>query len=173
MTQEKAFLEAFDNYADALYRHAFFRISDKEHAQDLMSEAFTKTWDYMTKGNEINDFRPFLYRTLNRLIIDEYRKKKTESLEKLLDDQEVPVSAFDELVDGDRDDFEMKLDATRVHEMLAEMPHSYREVVVMRFIDGLMPAEIADALEDSVNNVSVKIHRGLQWLQKYAADRNM
>jgi RNA polymerase sigma-70 factor (ECF subfamily) len=167
MSQEQAFLEAFDMYADALYRHAYFRISDKERAKDLVSDTFMKTWDYIRKGNDVLDMRPFLYRTLNRVIIDEYRKKKPESLDALLDDQEVPISAFDELVEGSLEKLEWELDAKRVPELLEAMPHSYREVVVMRYIDGLMPAEIAEMLDESVNSVSVRIHRGLQWLTKY------
>ncbi|MBP9750191.1 MAG: RNA polymerase sigma factor [Candidatus Pacebacteria bacterium] len=167
MTQEDAYLEAFDVYSDALYRHAYFRVSDREKAKDLLADAFMKTWDYIRKGNVVDDFRPFLYRTLNRLIIDEYRKKKTESLDALLEDEHVPSGVFEELVDGSLEKLEWELDAKRVPELLEAMPEAYREVVVMRYIDGLMPAEIAEMLGEPVNSVSVRIHRGLQWLVKY------
>lgn len=165
------FLSAFDAYADALFRHAYFRVSDREKAKDLVADAYTKTWDYIRKGNEVDDFRPFLYRTLNRLIIDEYRKKKSVSLDALLEDQEVPEGAFEELFEGGIEDMEFKLDAKRVPDMLKEMPHVYREVVVMRFFDGLLPGEIAEMLGEPVNNVSVRIHRGVQWLIKYVDDK--
>lgn len=167
MSQEKLFLEAFDQFADALYRHCYFRISDKERAKDLVSETFTRTWDYVVKGNTVNEFKPFLYRTLNHLIIDEYRKKRVESLDALLEDAAVPESAFHELVEGHREDVEMKLDAQLIPALLERMPQSYREVVVMRYVDGMMPAEIADALGESVNVVSVRIHRGIAWLTKH------
>jgi RNA polymerase sigma-70 factor, ECF subfamily len=168
MKQEREFLEAFEKHADALYRHCYFRLSDKERAKDLVSEAFTRTWDYLVKGSTVDDFRPFLYRTLSRLIIDEYRKKKTESLDSLLRDSEVPEGAFEELVEGNREDFELSIDARQIPHMLAEMPDNYREVVVMRFIDGLQPAEIAEILDESVNTISVRIHRGIAWLSKKA-----
>lgn len=171
MKQEKAFLEAFDNYADALFRHGFFRLSDKERAKDLVSEAFTRTWDYLVKGNTIDDFRPFLYRTLNRLIIDEYRKKRTESLDALLDDSDVPEGAFEDLVEGSREETEFLLDARQIPKMLEGMPPSYREVVVMRYFDGLMPVEIAEILAEPVNTISVRIHRGMAWLSKKYTER--
>jgi len=164
MSQEQAFLDAFDSYSDALYRHCYFRVADKERAKDLVSDTFTRTWDYLVKGGSVDDFKPFLYKTLNHLIIDEYRKKKTESLDALLDDREVPESAFPELVEGSREDFELALDAKAVTELLVLMPAQYREVVVMRYMDGLMPAEIAKLLGESVNTVSVRIHRGVAWL---------
>jgi RNA polymerase sigma-70 factor (ECF subfamily) len=168
MKQEQAFLEAFDSYADALYRHCYFRVSDPERARDIVSDTFTRTWDYLVKGNTVDEFKPFLYRTLNHLIIDEYRKKKTESLDALLDEQAVPIGAFEELVEGSREATEMALDAKRIPELLAQMPEAYRVVVIMRYLDGLMPAEIADLLHESVNTVSVRIHRGMAWLTKYA-----
>ncbi len=167
MNQEQAFLEAFDKYADALYRHSYFRVSDKERAKDLVSEAFTRTWDYLRKGNIVDDFRPFLYRTLNRLIIDEYRKRRTESLDALLDESEVPEGVFEELVEGSREELELSLDAKQVPLLLEHMPEAYREVVVMRYFDGLMPAEIAAIVGDSVNTISVRIHRGVAWLANH------
>ena len=70
--QETAYREAFETLADPLFRHAFFRLSDRERAYDLVQEAFLKTWDHLVAGGEVRHFRSFLYRTLNNLIIDEY-----------------------------------------------------------------------------------------------------
>ncbi len=171
MNQEEAYLEAFDKYADALYRHCYFRVSDSEKAKDIVSDAFTKTWDYLVKGNEVKNFKPFLYKTLNRLIIDEYRKKKSESLDTILEDKNVPDGAFDELVYGGRDEVEFEIDSKySIPHIIKQMPNKHREVVVMRYIDGLMPAEISEILGESVNTVSVRIHRGMAWLIKNSKD---
>ena len=168
MKQEKAYIEAFDEHADALYRHCFFRVSDPERARDIVSDAFTKTWDYLVKGNEIEKFKPFLFRTLNHLIIDEYRKKKMDSLDALLDESDVPEGAFAELVEGSREEIEFSIDAQEVPRLIEKMPETHREVVVMRFVDGLMPKEIAEILDVSVNTISVRIHRGMSWLSDNA-----
>jgi RNA polymerase sigma-70 factor (ECF subfamily) len=166
MGQEKQFLEAFDAYADVLYRHVFFRVSNKDLAHDLVQDTFMKTWDYLVKGNEVKEFKPFLFRTLNNLIIDEYRRKTTESLDALLDENEVPEGAFEELREGGLEALEIKLDAARLESYLQRMPEQYRQVVVMRYIDSLQPQEIADILGESVNVISVRIHRGIAWLRK-------
>jgi RNA polymerase sigma-70 factor (ECF subfamily) len=168
MKQEKAYLEAFEMYANALYRHCYFRVSDPERARDIVSDTFMRTWDYLVKGKTINNFKPFLYRTLNHLIIDEYRKKKTESLDSLLGEYDVPEGSFDELVEGSRDDLEFELDAKQIPSLLEEMPLKYKEVIVMRYVDGLMPAEIAEIVGEPVNSISVRIHRGITWLIKNA-----
>lgn len=125
-----------------------------------------KTWDYIVKGNEVKEFKPFLFRTLNNLIIDEYRKKSTTSLDALLDDGDVPEGVFEELREGGLEALEIKLDAERIGTYVARMPEQYRQVVVMRYIDELQPQEIAEILNESVNVVSVRIHRGIGWLRK-------
>lgn len=164
--QEERFLAAFEDHADALFRHASFRISDRERAKDLVQDAYLKTWGYVVKGNVVEDYKSFLYRTLNNLIIDEYRRKSTDSLDAMLESEKVTEGAFEDLVIDGREEIEIAVDAKWVSTLVTEMPEQYQRVVVMRFMDGLSPKEIADILGDNVNAVSVRIHRGIGWLKR-------
>lgn len=164
--QEQEYLKAYDAYADNLFRHAYFRVSDRERALDIVQDTFVKVWDYLVSGGEVREFRPFLYRTLNNLIIDEYRKKKSASLDAMLEGETVSESSFDDLKEGSLQELEEQLDAKRFMGELAALPDAYREMVVMRYIDELSPQEIASITGESENNVSVRIHRGLAWLKK-------
>src|SRR5579863_136343 len=73
--KEKEFLEAYQHYADAIYRHCYFRVYNKELAEDLTQETFIKTWKYITEGKEIKNLKAFLYKVAVNLIIDNSRKK--------------------------------------------------------------------------------------------------
>lgn len=171
MDQEQAFLQAFDDHADSLFRHAYFRVSNRETARDLVQDTYSKVWEYVAKGNTIEQFRPFLYRALNNAIIDEYRKRRVESLDALLTEDGAQEGYFDELVTGSRDEVEFSFDAQQLHELLETLPDQYRKVVVFRFIDELQPQEIAELIDESVNVVSVRIHRGVALLKKEYARR--
>jgi RNA polymerase sigma factor (sigma-70 family) len=166
MDQEQAFLQAFDDHADNLFRHAYFRVSNRQTARDLVQDTYAKVWEYVAKGNTIEQFRPFLYRTLNNAIIDEYRKRRIESLDALLDEDGAQEGYFDELKTGGRDEQEFSFDAKQLQELLETLPEQYRRVVVYRFIDELQPQEIAEQIGETVNAVSVRIHRGLAMLRK-------
>ncbi|PIT91496.1 hypothetical protein COU17_00070 [Candidatus Kaiserbacteria bacterium CG10_big_fil_rev_8_21_14_0_10_49_17] len=170
MTREEVFTSAFDEYSDALFRHCFFRISNKERAQELVQDAFMKAWDYVSGGGEVKQYRPFLYKVLNNLIVDEYRKKKSSSLDALLEQDGVSEGSFDDLHSGSLAEVEAQVDARRdaeeFTEALKELPEKYRTVVTLRYIDGLQPKEIADLLEETQNVVSVRIHRGVEQLKK-------
>lgn len=168
---EQKFLEAFEAYSDDLFRHGYFRLSDRERARDLVQDTFMKTWEYIRAGSTVDAFRPFLYRTLNNLIIDEYRKKKSVSLDALLENENMTEGVFDDLKTGGLDELISKLDAERFLKELSAMPENYRGVITMRFIDELKPKEIAHVLGESENAISVRIHRGLAWLRKHVQEK--
>ena len=164
--QEARFLKAFDEYNDALFRHAFLRISNREKAVDLVHDTYTKVWSYLRSGYEIDNFRTFLYKVLNNLIIDEYRRKKESSLDALLEIDGVDEGSFSELSESTAEALAATIDGKMAFEMLETLPDQYREVIILRFVDQLGPREISELIEETENVVSVRIHRGLKMLRQ-------
>jgi RNA polymerase sigma-70 factor (ECF subfamily) len=163
---ETRFLKAFEEYNDALFRHALLRISNREKAVDLVHDTFTKVWSYLRDGYEIDSFRPFLYKVLNNLIIDEYRKRKEASLDAMLEMEGVDEGSFDELSESTVEVLAATIDGRKAFELLEELPDQYREVIIYRFVDQLGPREISELIEESENVISVRIHRGLKLLRQ-------
>lgn len=171
---EEKFVEAFDTYADALFRHAYFRVGNRERATDLAQEAFIKTWDYVREGGEIRSWKSFLYRVLNNLIIDLYRKAKEESLDALLE-QDTPTHSH-LIAEGSRSETEERFDETllieKVRAHIPRLPESYRIPLTLRYVDGFSPKEIASLLGISENVASVRIHRGVAQLRTWCGPRD-
>lgn len=163
---EERFLKAFDEYSDALFRHASMRVSNRERAVDLVHDTFTKVWSYLKDGYEIESFRPFLYKVLNNLIIDEYRRKKEQSLDAIFEIEGVDEGSFEELSESSVEVLAATIDGRKAFELLEELPDQYREVIIYRFVDQLGPREISELIEESENVVSVRIHRGLKLLRQ-------
>ena len=155
------FAEAFELYADALFRHIAFRCFDRERAKELMQDAFMKAWDYVAAGKTIDHMQAFLYKTANNLIIDEARKQKNRKTVSFEDMQE---EGFD-IAGEDGRDVGTLMDAKQVCAVISKIDEPYRTTIIMRFIDELQPKEIAEVLGEKVNVVSVRIHRGLKMLQ--------
>jgi len=149
------FLQAYDDFADAIFRHCYYRVSDKERARDIMQETFARTWEYIVRKGPIENIRAFLYRIANNLIIDEYRKKKTSSLDELRN------QGFDPGYD-EKTDIHAAIAAREVIALFDKLDMSYREVLVMRYIDDMAPKEIAHILGESENAISVRLHRGIK-----------
>ena len=171
-SQEDRFLQAFHEYGDALFRHAMLRISDRERAIDLVHDTFTKVWSYVKNGHSVEQYRPFLYKVLNNLIIDAYRKQREQSLDALLAEEGVSEGSFPELVENTAEALAATLDGKQAFELVATLPDVYREVLLLRFVDGLGPKEISELVEESENVVSVRIHRGLRLLRDIMEEKD-
>jgi RNA polymerase sigma-70 factor (ECF subfamily) len=159
--------DAYERYNDELFRHCSLRLKDRERALEITQETFVRAWQYMEKGEEVRELRPFLYRTLRNLIIDEYRRNRPTSLEGMVDEEE--GESVDHLLPPDETNTLeaaiTRYDGVRAMERLKELPDAYREVLIMRYVDGFSPREIADEINESENAVSVRIHRGLKKLK--------
>ena len=153
--KNKEFLLAYESYSDAIFRHCFFRVFNREEAVDIAQEAFIRTWEYIAKGNDVQNIRAFLYRVANNLIIDRSRRKKPVSLDEL---QEV---GFDPGTD-ETQKLNHRLQGREAMALLAGLDKKYHDVIIMRFIDDLSPREISEIIGESENAVSVRIHRGLK-----------
>ena len=152
--------EAYDLYADAIFRHCYFRIFDRDRARELMQDTFVRTWEYLCKGEKIDNVRAFLYKVANNLVIDEVRKKKEMSLDSMME------AGFNPGYDASND-MKAKVDESRVLATFKKLEKHYREVLIMRHVDGLTPSEIADITGESANVISVRLHRGLQQLKSH------
>lgn len=156
---EQEFIKTYDQFADAVFRHCVFRVSDREKAKDIAQGSFVRLWEYMSQGKEIDNMRALLYRIANNLIIDEYRKKKVVSLDQMRDDEGFDIG-FESMHDIEsRDEYE------HAQALLERLPDKYREALVMRHIDGLSVKEIAHLTHESENVISVRIHRAIEKLK--------
>lgn len=164
---DQLFREAFERHSDELFRHATLRLPDRDRALELTQECFLKAWQYAERGEEIREMRPFLFRTLRHLIIDEYRKHKSYSLDQMLDDDE-GGQVERNLPRDDTNTLEAamdRFDGARSIEAIKMLPDLYREVIAMRYVESLTIPEIAEAVGESENVVSVRIHRGIKKLK--------
>ena len=168
---EERFLKAFEEYGDALFRHAFLRISDRDRAIDVVHDTFAKVWSYVRSGHEVKSFRPFLYKVLNNLIIDEYRKAKEASLDALLEIEGIDEGSFQELQEDSVESLIANLDGKQALELVSELPDVYREVLILRFVDELGPKEMTELIEETENVISVRLNRGLKLLRALMDER--
>ena len=159
---QKQFVESYDELSEVIFRHCFFRVSNREVALDLTQDSFAKTWQYLHKGNDIEDVKAFVYRVANNLVIDYYRKKKSSSLDALTDSEESPLQPTDD----SHEQIVHAAEVGRVTKVLQKVEEPYRQAVTLRHIDGLSPKEIAELTGETANTVSVRINRGLEKLQQ-------
>jgi|SRR3990172_2274282 len=154
------FLKVYDQYADVIFRYCYFQISDREKAKDLTQDVFIKTWEYMTSGKKVEYMKAFLYRIAANTVIDDRRKKKTLSLDKMAEEG---FDFPDKKNEGEEK--EMIFEGEQAVKVISDLADKYRDVLMLRYVDDLSIKEIAEIVNETENNVSVRIHRGLEKLK--------
>jgi RNA polymerase sigma-70 factor, ECF subfamily len=151
--------KAYADFSDSIFRYCYFRTSDPNVARELMQEAYTRSMQYLMKGNEILDAKPFLFKTAKHLLIDWYKSRKVKISIDAIDGAE-----FQAFVISDK----TVEDASEVHRMvhaLEDFNPLYREALSLRYVSGLKVREIAEMSGEKESVISMRIHRGLKKLR--------
>ena len=157
---EAIMTKAHFDFEKSLKTHAFFRTNDSFISDDLVQETLTKTWKYLLREGKVSLMKPFLYHILNCLIIDEYRKHKSVSLDVLLEQGFEPSSFdFNRILD--------LYDAQLAAKLIEKLPLTYRKIMYMRYIQELTIPEISRLMSKSKNTIAVQSHRGLEKIKDF------
>lgn len=159
-TKQQAILSvAHEDYGKKLNSYAFFRVSNQAISEDLVQDTFRKTWSYLAKGGKIDIMKSFLYHVLKDLIIDEYRKRKTSSLDDLMEKGFEPSEDHSQrLVDI--------LDGKRAILLISQIPEKYQKIMRMRYVQDLSLKDMSLITGKSKKTLAVQVHRGLEKLRK-------
>lgn len=152
------FLRTYDTYADDIYRFCLLKVSSREQAQDLTQEVFMRFWQTLRDGTELKNERAFLYTLARNLVIDWYRKKKENSLDVLTEQG----------IDFANDDHKAIVQSAEMQEVLRvvhQLDDDSRDALILRFVEGLTPKEIAAMTGETANAVSVRINRAIKKVQ--------
>lgn len=158
---KEAFIKVYDESVNDIYRFVYFKIGNKEEANDITSMVFLKTWNHI-QNNSLEDsktLRALLYKIARNTIIDHYRETGNK-ITTSLDDEENKIDVVDEAQDPqEKMDNEANLEL--IKSKLPLLKEEYREVIIMKFINDLTLEEIADVSGKTRGNVRVLLHRAL------------
>ncbi|GAB4500198.1 MAG: hypothetical protein OHK0052_16260 [Anaerolineales bacterium] len=108
-------------------------------------------------------FSAFVFRVAQNTLIDYYRKAGRKPKTVSLDDD---TNQLQELLANPLDLIHQRMEAKTLREALVQLNDDYREVLVLRFLEGLSPQETADTMRRSEGAIRVLQHRALGALRK-------
>jgi len=155
----EAFGDLYMRYLDKIYRYVFYKVGSEKRAEDLTEQVFLSAWeaieDYEPRGYP---FSSWLYRIAHNAVVDHYRTKKDESP---LDS--VAFTLADESL-GPEETLMKKRQVSRLLEALAHLSEDKQELIILRFVEGLSHAQVAEILGKSEVACRVMQHRVLSRL---------
>lgn len=150
-------LQAYDLYAVAIYRFVYLRVRSAEIAQDISSEVFLKCLNYLQEGNEVKNYRSFLYQVARNKIVDFYRESGKID--------EVSLEVADNDFKANNADSQSNIPSDDIMRAMGQIKGEYRDIIVLHYLEGLPREEICQILGKSDGAVRVLIHRALNALK--------
>ncbi len=162
----EAFGRLYERYVLKVFRHIYFLTSDPQLAEDLTAQTFLNALEalprYQVRGIP---FLAWLLRIACNLTINHRKAQKNNGHAQL--PEAVPAIGADYYPEQS---CEVKLDGERVWAQVRRLRGDQRQVIVMRFIDGLSYSDIAQVLGKSAGAVRVIQFRALASLRLMLAD---
>lgn len=155
---EKLVLE----YQKNVYNLALRMTGDSEDAADMAQEAFIKAYSSLSGYRGDSKFSVWLYRIVSNVCLDFLRAKKrrqTVSLSVTDDDgEDTELDIADESKSPERI-FERAMTRDAVRRGLAALTPEYRQILILRELQGMSYEEIAEVLGLESGTVKSRIFR--------------
>ena len=158
------------------YRVSLLVCGHHQDAEDVMQEALLKTYRYVSRIEDPDAFRTWLYTTVRNACLMQRRRRvgepaRHESLEQggSQESDTRPIDVEDRARPADQRIMDTWL-GERLRHALAALPQGYRVVVVLREIEGLSTREVAAITRLSEANVKTRLHRARGLLRQHLGD---
>ncbi len=171
--------EAFDallrRHQDRIFNYILRIIKNEDIANDIFQETFVKAIQTIRQGRytENGKFPAWISRIAHNLIIDYYRQEKSENLQSsdlddvdILNRKELCEDTIEDIIISEqiRDDVRLLIEA---------LPSLQREVLIMRYYQGLSFKEIAEATNVSINTALGRMRYAIINLRRLAEEKDI
>src|SRR5919199_5582943 len=160
--------------SDQVYRVARRLASSREEAEDLVQDTYARAFRSWRQFQPGTNLRAWLLRILTNLNIDKGRRQQRAPETQPMEEgdyflyNKLEASVPEENPDEER--VISRLSQDSVVEALADVPHDFRDVVVLVDIGDFSYADAAQILDIPVGTVMSRLHRGRRILKKNLAD---
>jgi RNA polymerase sigma-70 factor (ECF subfamily) len=154
----------YERYREDVFRYLYYRVGNQQAAEDLTSEVFVRMIRALERYRPGNvAFEAWLFQIARNLAIDHHRKMKVRNHLPLQENLVSETGDVGEVV-------ELELTSDLLVKALAGLTDVQRDVLILRFVNGMRIAQVAQMLHKSENAVKANQRRGLIALRKILTD---
>lgn len=153
------FVDLYEKYHDQIYRYVYRRAGgDKDVTHDLVSQTFMDALSHVKSFTwQGYPFSSWLYKIAHNNVIKWYRKSGRNNY--------VPIEEARNVSDkqrGQQEVVDAVLAKEQVDKIMTRLENDEREILRLKFLEGLSNIEIAEIMDLSVSNIGVKVFRTLK-----------
>jgi len=154
---EKNFLRYYKKYKDKIFTYFLYRVNfNHTQAEDLTSEIFLKAFKHFSSFDPSRSFQAWIYTIARNHLLNYYRTVY----------REIDLAQAEQAIFDFSSRLEASLELARIIRKIQTLDPYHRDVLLLRFSDGLDNGEIAEILGKEEGAVRTQISRALQTLKK-------
>ena len=156
---ERAFGELVSRYESKVYSLALKMLRNPEDAEDVLQDTFLRAYRGIKSFKGNSTFSTWIYRITANSALMRLRKRQlpTVSIDDA-DEREAPINIAD-WAPGPVEQMLNQETQAAMTEAIEALPPEFRQVFVLRDIEELSNAEVAEILDLSVAAVKSRLHR--------------
>lgn len=159
-----AFTFLLDKYWNEVYGFMLQRTENETDAEDITIETFSKAFDKIATYNPEFQFNTWLIAIAKNVHIDLLRKKKSSLFIDITDEEDDVAYAVADASPSAEDQIITEQNLNRLLQFIKQLKPAYQEVIQMRYFQEMSYQEIADDLNEPLNNVKIKLLRAKKLL---------
>ncbi|MBT6161681.1 MAG: sigma-70 family RNA polymerase sigma factor [Flavobacteriaceae bacterium] len=160
---QQAFNDLFNKHWDAVFSYLLQRTQNEATAEEIAIETFAKSFDNIVSYNSKYNFQGWLITIAKNTQIDRYRKESNQQeLEENIDDSEHLELASPNLNPEEHLISNQSLDRILLH--IQNLKKEYRNILNLRYFEGMSYKEMGVVLDQPVNTIKVKLFRAKKML---------
>jgi RNA polymerase sigma-70 factor (ECF subfamily) len=141
-----------------LYNYIYRLVYNRHDAEDILQEVFLKIFKNIKRIDFLQNYKSFIYKVARNSSLDflQKRKKEYELHEKTIETEDV---SYERLETKDR-----------IEKALQGISEEEREIIILKYIQGLKISDISEILKISESTIKVRIFRIIRKMRKYMQD---
>jgi len=168
---QTAFTALLDIYWTEVYHFILKRTENETDAEDITIETFAKAFDKLTQYKTEFAFNTWLIAIAKNVHIDLIRKRKINDIVNLNENEDY---LYDTLADEDtlEDQLIYEQNLTTLKHCIKQLKPHYQQIIQLRYFQERSYNEIAEIINEPLNNVKIKILRAKKLLTELIKEQN-
>lgn len=159
-----AFTFLLDYYWGEVYNFMLNRTENETDAEDITIETFAKAFDKIATYNPEFQFNTWLISIAKNVHIDLLRKKKSSVFVEMTNHENNQAHNIADTTPSAEDELITIQNLSQLLQYIKELKPHYQEVIQLRYFQELSYQEIANHLDEPLNNVKIKLLRAKKLL---------
>jgi RNA polymerase sigma-70 factor (ECF subfamily) len=168
---QAAFTFLLNYYWNELYGFMLKRTENETSAEDITIETFSKAFDKIAMYNSEFQFNTWLISIAKNVHIDLLRKKKSSLFVEITDKEDKKAYNIADTTPSKEDELIKEQNLSQLLRFIKELKPHYQEVIQLRYFQEMSYQQIANKIDEPLNNIKIKLLRAKKLLAQIIRDK--